>query len=83
MFGNRERHDKVMLELMLTKDACNDLAHEVNDLKEMIKHIDIHHIVNTMESFIESTAYIQHILENAQIDVQDDYDTCIKYEGDQ
>lgn len=71
MFGNRQRHEQVMLQLMHTKDACNDLASEVADLKDLIKHIDIHHIVNTMECFIESTAYIQHILENAQIDIDE------------
>jgi len=58
--------------LNATKEACEDLANEVGDLKEMIKHIDIHHIVNTMECFIESTSYIQHILENAQIDIDDE-----------
>jgi len=68
MFGTKERHEQIMLKLIQNSDACNDLAQEVSDLKDMIKNIDIHHIVNTMECFIESTAYIQHILENAQID---------------
>jgi hypothetical protein len=68
MFGTKERHEQIMLQLIQNRDACNDLAHEVNELKEMIQNIDIHHIVNTMECFVDSTAYIQHILENAQLD---------------
>lgn len=81
MFGARERHDQIIQRLNETKEACEDLAQEVEDLKEMIKHIDIHHIVHTMECFIESTAYIQHILENAQIDI-DDPETFNQIEGE-
>ena len=71
MFGSKERHKEMLTQVEDMKEACEALAVEVYELKEMLKKIDISHIVMTMDHFIESTTYIQHILENASIDTHD------------
>lgn len=76
MFGNKARHDEIVEELKYTKACCDELAREVYDLKECIQSFDVPRIIQTMESFIDATTYIQQIIESAHIGFEDKEDCC-------
>lgn len=83
MFGDKQRHKEVIDQFEQTRISCDELASEVYALKEMLKTIDIAHIISTMDQFIESTSYIQHILETAEIgDADHDCESCFNPPGE-
>jgi len=76
VFGHKTRHEEVINHLRMTKDSCDHLILEVREIKQLFQTLDIHHVIETIDTFIESTSYIKHILENATI--EDDCDSCFR-----